>query len=205
MLRKEIYRCHKTFNIMLKNVIKKLITFIMCKIHGISCGQNCYIGYNLKHVNNSKSKGVKLGNNVIIRPGCKMYTNSSNGICIESYTEIGEYSTISCNNKIIIEEGVLTGPHVFISDHNHNYENPKLPIYAQGISNAPNSKIIIGNGSWLGTNSVIVGNIHIGKHCVIGANSVVTKNIPDYCVAAGVPARIIKKYNFTTETWEKIL
>ena len=48
-------------------------------------------------------------------------------------------------------------------------------------------------------------NIHIGKHCVIGANSVVTKNIPDYCVAAGVPARIIKKYNFTTETWEKIL
>lgn len=54
--------------------------------------------------------------------------------------------------------------------------------------------MIIGHGSWLGTNVVIVGNVHIGYNCVIGANSVVTKDIPDYCVAVGAPVKIIKKY-----------
>ena len=61
----------------------------------------------------------------------------------------------------------------------------------------------IGDGSWLGTHVVIAGNVKIGKHCVIGANSVVTKDIPDYCVAAGIPAKIIKKYNFDTCTWDR--
>ena len=61
----------------------------------------------------------------------------------------------------------------------------------------------IGDGSWLGTHVVIAGNVKIGKHCVIGANSVVTKDIPDYCVAVGIPAKIIKKYNFDTCTWDR--
>ena len=51
----------------------------------------------------------------------------------------------------------------------------------------------IGDGSYIGINAVIVGNVRIGKHCVIGANSVVTKDVPDYCVAVGSPARVIKK------------
>ena len=53
-------------------------------------------------------------------------------------------------------------------------------------------KVFIGEGSYIGINAVIVGNIKIGKHCVIGANSVVTKNVPDYCVAVGSPAKVIK-------------
>ena len=61
----------------------------------------------------------------------------------------------------------------------------------------------IGDGSWLGTHVVIAGNITIGKHCVIGANSVVKHDIPDYCVAAGIPARIIKRYDFGTKSWRK--
>lgn len=54
-------------------------------------------------------------------------------------------------------------------------------------------KVSIGDGSYIGINSVIVGNVKIGKHCVIGANSVVTKDVPDYCVAVGCPARVIKE------------
>lgn len=53
--------------------------------------------------------------------------------------------------------------------------------------------VSIGDGSYIGINAVIVGNVKIGKHCVIGANSVVTKDVPDYCVAVGSPARVIKK------------
>lgn len=63
--------------------------------------------------------------------------------------------------------------------------------------------VIISDGTWIGTNAVIVGNVKIGKNCVIGANSVVTKDIPDYCIAAGIPARIIKRYNIETHSWER--
>lgn len=56
-----------------------------------------------------------------------------------------------------------------------------------------NHNVEIGDGSWLGTHVVIAGNVEIGKNCVIGANSVVTKNIPNYCVAEGIPCRIINR------------
>ena len=64
--------------------------------------------------------------------------------------------------------------------------------------------IEIGDDSWIGINSVIVGNVRIGKHCVIGANSVVNKNIPDYSIAVGSPAKVIKRYNFEKKEWEHI-
>lgn len=59
-------------------------------------------------------------------------------------------------------------------------------------------------GTWIGTNAVIVGNVHVGKNCVIGANSVVTKDIPDYCVVAGVPATIIRKYDELSNSWLRV-
>lgn len=100
-----------------------------------------------------------------------------------------------------MEDGVLTGPHVFIADHNHNYLNPFVHIYKQGVLAELNSCVHIGEGTWLGTNVVIAGNIKIGKQCVIGANSVVTKDIPDYSVAVGIPARVIKRYDFDKKEW----
>ena len=74
----------------------------------------------------------------------------------------------------------------------------------QGILIKDNDSVIIDEGTWIGTKTTIIGNVHIGKHCVIGANSVVTKDIPDYCVAAGIPAKIIKRYNFETNCWERV-
>lgn len=81
------------------------------------------------------------------------------------------------------------------------------PIISQGaldIKNNGHNTLKIGDGSWIGTHVAIIGDVHIGKNCVIGANSVVTKDIPDYSVAVGIPAKIIKQYNFTTNSWEKI-
>ncbi len=69
---------------------------------------------------------------------------------------------------------------------------------------SPSDSVVIDDDTWIGTNAVIVGNVHIGKHCVIGANSVVNKDIPDYCVAVGAPARIIRKFNFSKKCWERI-
>lgn len=62
------------------------------------------------------------------------------------------------------------------------------------------AEVQIGDGSWIGENVSIIGEI-VGKNCVIGANSVVTKDIPDFSVAVGIPAKIIKQYNQTTKQW----
>lgn len=107
-------------------------------------------------------------------------------------SEIGERCRISIANSLKIGEKVLFSPNVYITDCDHEYRNPDIPVIDQGIVQK-GQKVSIGDGSYIGINVVIVGNVKIGKHCVIGANSVVTHDIPDYSVAVGCPARIIKK------------
>lgn len=146
-----------------------------------------------------------LGNSVIIRPSTRVYAGNSNSLVeFEDGTEIGEHSTISSCNRIIFGKDVLTGPHIFVADHNHEYIDPSIPVSEQGVRCKPSDEVVIGEGSWLGTNVVVVGNVHIGKHCVIGANSVVTKDIPDYSVAAGIPAKVIKRYDLEKNVWVRV-
>ena len=80
---------------------------------------------------------------------------------------------------------------MYITDCNHEYRDIDVSVIDQGIVQK-GQKVSIGGGSYIGINAVIVWNIRIGRHCVIGANSVVTKDVPDYCVAVGSPARVIK-------------
>lgn len=151
-------------------------------------------------INNKKQ--LHLDGNVIIRPHCDIY--SYGYLEIGENTEIGKFSCVASANRVVIGKGVLTGPFIFIADHNHQYENPLIPIYMQGIKVGKNDSVEIGDETWIGAKVAICGNIKIGKHCVIGANSVVTKDIPDYSVAAGIPARVIKKYDFEKKEWVKI-
>lgn len=139
-----------------------------------------------------------------MRPGCNVYAYKGASLCLGNNVEIGKDSCLAAAFNVEIHDGVLTGPRVFISDHNHEYHDPYTPIYQQGISGSTSNKVIIGEGTWLGTNVVISGNIKIGKHCIIGANSVVTKDIPDYTLAVGVPCKPIKKYDFKCKEWIKI-
>jgi acetyltransferase-like isoleucine patch superfamily enzyme len=118
----------------------------------------------------------------------------SDGACL------GNFNHISCMRKVLIGKKVLTADHVFITDHLHDYTDPHIPIMDQSLLSK--GEVTIGDGTWIGQNVCIIG-VSVGKNCVIGANSVVTKDIPDYCVAAGSPAKIIKKYNFETTEWEK--
>lgn len=149
--------------------------------------------------------GVKLCDNVRIRPSSELYCTPRNArLIMRNNVEIGNHSTISALHEVILEDGVLTGPHVFIADHNHNYQNPYVHIYKQGTLASNDSCVHIGEGTWLGTNVVIVGNIRVGKHCVIGANSVVTKSVPDYSVAVGIPAKVIKRYDFDKREWIRV-
>ena len=113
---------------------------------------------------------------------------------------IGHFNEIYATKSIIIENNVLTADRVYISDNLHGYENPESPVIKQPIKQ--NGTVHIGEGSWLGVGVAVMG-ANIGKHCVIGANAVVTKDIPDYSVAVGIPAKIIKRYNIESGKWEK--
>jgi acetyltransferase-like isoleucine patch superfamily enzyme len=62
---------------------------------------------------------------------------------------------------------------------------------------------IIGDGSWIGANAVITAGVQIGRNVVVAGGSVVTKNVPDYAVVGGNPARVLKQYNLDTQSWEK--
>lgn len=118
---------------------------------------------------------------------------------------IGDRTKIGLSNTIIgpvtIGNDIRLAQNITLSGLNHNYEDISLPIHKQGVSTSP---IIIEDESWLGANVVVVAGVTIGKHSIVAAGSIVTKNIPPYSVAVGNPARIIKKYNHETQVWEKV-
>lgn len=187
----------------MKKAIKYLLTKFSAAFYHIRLkGGSVYIGYGLNIDNKGEIicfSGCKL------RPRSSFYTASSALITIGANSEIGERSELSAINEIIIGDGVLTAPNVYIADHNHEYRDVNVPIYAQGTKSNPGDKIVVGAGTWIGKNAVIVGNVTIGKNCVIGANSVVLSDIPDYCVAVGAPARVVRRFDVQSGKWVKPL
>lgn len=115
-------------------------------------------------------------------------------------TCIGNFNHIYATKKIVIGKKVLTADKVYISDNLHGYEDINMAILDQPVKQV--DEVSIGDGTWIGENVCIIG-VTVGRNCVVGANAVVTKNIPDYCVAAGNPARIIKRYCLETQQWKK--
>ena len=118
---------------------------------------------------------------------------------------IGDHSLIGMGNVIIgpvtIGNHVILAQNVVASGLNHEYENISLPISKQNINTSP---IVIENECWIGANVVIVAGVTIGKHSVIAAGAIVTKDIPPYSVAAGNPARVIKQYDAGQGAWLKV-
>jgi acetyltransferase-like isoleucine patch superfamily enzyme len=106
---------------------------------------------------------------------------------------------VTAHKKIIIENDVLFASNIFISDGTHGYETPREPYKYQPIWKI--SPIVIGEGSWVGQNVVILPGVTIGPFSIIGANSVVTKSIPGKCIAAGNPARVRKRWNEVEQAW----
>jgi acetyltransferase-like isoleucine patch superfamily enzyme len=105
---------------------------------------------------------------------------------------IGRGSGIIAHTSVELEDDVWTGHHVYITDQNHGYEDISLPISRQ--PHPPSRAVRIGAGSWLGHGVVVLPGSRIGRNVVIGANAVVSGDIPDFSVAVGAPARVVKRY-----------
>jgi acetyltransferase-like isoleucine patch superfamily enzyme len=114
---------------------------------------------------------------------------------------IGAFNHIVAIRRVVLGQNVLTANGVYISDNLHGFEDIHTPVLLQPVQFK--AEVHIGDGAWLGENVCVIG-ASVGRNCVIGANAVVTKDIPDYCVAIGAPARVIKRFNFETEQWESI-
>ena len=121
-------------------------------------------------------------------PGQSMVTDPV--VTIGDRCLIGKGSGIVGHLEIVIGDDVWTGHHVYITDQNHGYERLDVPISRQHMPERP---VHIGDGSWLGHGTVVLPGARIGRHVVVGANSVVTGELPDNCVAAGAPARVLKR------------
>jgi acetyltransferase-like isoleucine patch superfamily enzyme len=166
------------------------------------------IGHRSKIISPLKINGhsnISIGKNVTIEYKTWLAALPHTGattcnLIIEDGTQIGHFNHIYATSKIHIGKNVLTADRVYISDNLHSYEDINVAIVHQKIKQI--QEVTIGDGSWLGENVCVIG-ANIGKGCVIGANAVVTKNIPDYCIAVGSPAVIIKKYNPVSGTWLK--
>jgi acetyltransferase-like isoleucine patch superfamily enzyme len=114
---------------------------------------------------------------------------------------IGYFNHIAAVKSVVFGKNVLTANNVYISDNIHDYKDILRPIKSQPIKFK--KAVSIGEGTWIGEHVCVIG-AQIGKNCVIGANAVVTKDIPDYCVAVGVPARVVKRYNKNVHEWQSV-
>jgi len=126
-------------------------------------------------------------------PGQQML--SSPVVRIGDRVVIGRGSHVVGHWSIDIGDDVQTGPYVYITDQNHAYVDPDEPIGRQW---PVDDGVSIGEGSWLGAHAVVLPGAQIGRHVVVAAGAVVRGRVPDHCVVAGVPARVVRR--FTEET-----
>lgn len=138
---------------------------------------------------------IAIGDYVFIGPGSWLQAvpdgeNKSVAVSIGSGTSAAGACVISAVRSVKLEENVMLARNVYISDHIHKYSDTDIPVMDQGVDKI--EPVLIKRGAWLGQNVVVCPGVTIGTGAVIGANSVVKKSIPDHCVAAGAPARVLK-------------
>lgn len=161
-------------------------------------------------LNSANENFISIGTNVNIGSYCRITVstefggikcNSKNKIKLKigNNVDIGNNTFISANNNIEVGNHVIIAPYVFITDHEHGFYDIKKNLHQQPLTE--NGYVKIEDNVFLGVKSTILKNIIIGEHSVVAANSVVTKNVPPFCIVAGNPARIIKKYNSQRQKW----
>lgn len=139
---------------------------------------------------------------VRIFPGLRAEVIGNNAeLVINEDVAIAQNVHLTSAGKLVIGSQTTILANVFITNIEHPYEDITTPTSKQPFII---KDTIIGEQCFIGIGASIQAGTILGKHCIVGTNAVVRGNFPDYCVIAGVPAKIIKKYNQQTQTWEKV-
>lgn len=161
----------------------------------------------------------KKGRGAIVRRRTRMDLFPFNGFSMGKGSIVEDFATVnnavgdvSIGNETIVGMScVLIGPlrignkvmlaqNVVLSGLNHGYEDVHTAPLHQAVSR---KQITVEDEVWIGANAVITAGVKLGKHCVVGAGSVVTKDVPPFSIVVGNPARVVKYYDFDTESWTK--
>lgn len=147
-------------------------------------------------------EGISIGSETFVQRGGWLYCRGIDGkpasLTIGDGCVFGYNNHVTAVREVLIGDEVLTANNVFISDNVHGFDDISTPIMHQPV--LFKKAVSIGSGSWIGENACIIG-ASVGRNCVIGANAVVTRDVPDFCVAAGVPAVVIRQYDLASRTW----
>lgn len=149
----------------------KRIAKMLCRKKFSKFGENSEFRAGAYAINTHR---IMIGQQVVIRPATMLFASQNGNVA----------------SQIIIEDFVLIGSGVHIYVSNHNFSDPSTAIFFQGHDEV--KPVQLSYGCWIGANSIILPGVTIGRNAVIGAGSVVTKSVPDYAVAAGNPAKILR-------------
>lgn len=188
---------------MASNIIKKLLTNIKSKSFktGACCDQNVRFDENAKCTNKTGEKGnIQIGRNCMIR--CQITAVGNGKITIGNNTYIGDKSRIGAIQDIRIGNDVMISSEVHILDNNNHPTSPEQRLqmtqsadfYGElwSWTKSEHAPVIICDNVWIGERCTILKGVTIGKGSIIGANSVITHDVPDYVIAAGNPAKVVK-------------
>jgi len=148
--------------------------------NNVGIGANTYLGPVINYV------GIAYNPKIVIGDG----------------TWVGKNCSIAAINRVEIGKNVLFAGLVHITDHSHGYEDVSRPMNVQPLTSK--GPVIIEDDCWLGFSCEILSGVHIGKHCVVAARAVVTKDVPAYSIVAGNPAKVIKRYNKEIGKWVRV-
>ncbi len=141
-------------------------------------------------------RGIAIGRRVSILKGARLEAfdvqkGQAPRLSIGDGTSIQMYFHCGAAERVSIGENVLIAGRVYVSDHDHAFDDPAVPPIKAPLRTAP---VVIEREAWIGEGAVILKGVTIGQRAVIGANAVVTKDVPPWSVAVGVPAKVIKTF-----------
>ena len=161
----------------------------------------------------------KKGNGAVICKSVRLDVLPHNEFALGSHSTIEDFSVVNngvgkvvvgnrCRigigntiiGPVVIEDDVILAQNVVLSGLNHEYEDVHTPIHKQPILT---QKITVKQGAWIGANVLVTAGLTIGKNSVVAGGSVVTKNVPDFSVVGGNPAKVLKVFNHEKQAWEK--
>ncbi len=137
---------------------------------------------------------LTIGEQTLLEPGCWLTIDDDARLEIGSGTFLNMGCMVAVQDRVSIGDHTMFANHCFVSDSGHRYDDPDLPVTWQGFESKGPTRI--GSNCWFGVGCVVTSGVTVGERCVIGANSVVTRDLPPRSIAAGVPAQVLREVEY---------
>lgn len=185
--------------------IKLLVSFLYTKLF-FSSAKLIRLPFDIRN-----KSFIQIGKGFTTGPGCRIEAYPATPkkvLFIGENVQMNDYVHITAVDSVIIGNNVLMASKIYISDSSHGSyigdSNDSHPDSFPSERPLSTKSVVIKDNVWLGEFVSVLPGVTIGKGTIVGANSVVSKNLPDYVIAVGSPAKPIKKFNFEINKWEKI-